>query len=93
MTLETPEPGERIGMVAEKYEILQKVGEGGMATVYLGRHRTLDREVAIKILHPHLSNNVKNRTRFEREARAIESLDCRNIPEIYDFSGAHPRTS
>jgi serine/threonine protein kinase len=81
-----------IGQVLEKYEVLEKVGEGGMATVYKGRHRTLDREVAIKILHPHLSDNdtddgIKNRTRFEREARAIESLDCLNIPEIYDFSG------
>jgi len=76
-----------IGQVLEKYEVLEKVGEGGMATVYRGRHRTLDREVAIKILHPHLSTNIKNRKRFEREARAIESLDCFNIPEIYDFSG------
>ena len=76
-----------IGQVLEKYEVLEKVGEGGMATVYRGRHRTLDREVAIKILHPHLSDNTKNRKRFEREARAIESLDCLNIPEIYDFSG------
>ena len=72
----------------EKYDVLEKVGEGGMATVYRGRHRTLDREVAIKILHPHLSNNVKNRTRFEREARAIEALDCVNIPQIFDFSGS-----
>ena len=77
-----------IGQVLEKYEVIEKVGEGGMATVYRGKHRTLGREVAIKILHPHLSNNDKNRTRFAREAQAIETLDCRNIPEIYDFSGA-----
>jgi len=81
-----------IGKVLEKYVVQEKVGEGGMATVYRGLHRTLDREVAIKILHPHLSDltkpsNRKNRTRFEREAKAIESLDCGNIPEIFDFSG------
>ncbi len=80
------------GQFLDKYEILDKVGEGGMATVYKGVHRPLKREVAIKILHSHLSDNTKdrgrkNRTRFEREARAIESLDCPNIPEIYDFSG------
>ncbi len=77
-----------IELELEKYDVLEKVGEGGMATVYRGRHRTLDREVAIKILHPHLSNNIKNRTRFEREARAIEALDCINIPQIFDFSGS-----
>ena len=81
-----------IGKVLEKYVVQEKVGEGGMATVYRGRHRTLGREVAIKILHPHLSDltkpaNRKNRTRFEREAKAIESLDCSNIPDIFDFSG------
>ena len=64
-----------IGNVLDKYEVLQKVGEGGMATVYKGRHVTLGREVAIKILHPHLSASEKNRLRFAREARAIEHLD------------------
>ena len=74
--------------VLDKYDKIAKVGEGGMATVYRGQHRTLGRTVAIKILHPHLSKNPKNRIRFEREARAIETLTCDNIPQIYDFSGA-----
>jgi serine/threonine-protein kinase len=76
-----------IGTVLEKYEILEKVGEGGMATVYRGRHTTLDRVVAIKVLHPHLSSSEKNRTRFEREAHAIESLRHPNILRIFDYSG------
>ncbi|TNE88257.1 MAG: serine/threonine protein kinase [Deltaproteobacteria bacterium] len=76
-----------IGTVLDKYEVLQKVGEGGMATVYLGRHSTLDRPVAIKVLHPHLSSSTRNRKRFAREARAIEHLRHDNILEIFDYSG------
>jgi tRNA A-37 threonylcarbamoyl transferase component Bud32 len=76
-----------IGTTLDKYEVLQKVGEGGMATVYRGRHTTLDRDVAIKVLHPHLSSSTRNRKRFAREARAIEHLRHSNILEIFDYSG------
>ena len=76
-----------IGTVLDKYEILQKVGEGGMATVYRGRHTTLGRDVAVKVLHPHLSSSQRNRLRFEREAKAIEHLDHPNIVQIFDYSG------
>ncbi len=76
-----------IGNVIDKYEILQKVGEGGMAVVYRGRHVTLGRDVAVKVLHPHLSSSSRNRKRFAREARAIEHLDHPNILRIFDYSG------
>ena len=76
-----------IGSVVEKYEVIQKIGEGGMATVYRGRHLTLGRDVAIKVLHPHLSASERNRQRFAREARAIEHLDHDNILKIFDYSG------
>ncbi|MEC7948503.1 MAG: protein kinase [Myxococcota bacterium] len=76
-----------IGSVLDKYEVLQKIGEGGMATVYRGRHSTLGRDVAIKVLHPHLSRSERNRRRFAREARAIENLDHDNILRIFDYSG------
>jgi eukaryotic-like serine/threonine-protein kinase len=76
-----------IGAVLEKYEVLEKVGEGGMATVYRGRHMTLDRTVAVKVMHPHLSSSEKNRSRFAREARAIETLRHPNILRIFDYSG------
>ena len=72
-----------IGNVVEKYEVIQKIGEGGMATVYRGRHTTLGREVAIKVLHPHLSSSERNRMRFAREARAIEHLEHDNILRSY----------
>lgn len=76
-----------IGNVVEKYEVIQKIGEGGMATVYRGRHLTLGRDVAIKVLHPHLSASERNRQRFAREARAIEHLEHDNILKIFDYSG------
>ena len=52
-----------------------------------GRHTSLGRDVAIKVLHPHLSRSGRNRQRFAREARAIEHLSHQNILEIYDYSG------
>ena len=58
-----------------------------MATVYRGRHSTLNREVAIKVLHPHLSSSPRNRMRFAREAKAVERLRHENILEIFDYSG------
>ncbi len=76
-----------IGSVLDKYEVLQKIGEGGMATVYRGRHLTLGRDVAIKVLHPHLGSSERNRSRFAREARAIEHLDHENVLRIFDYSG------
>lgn len=76
-----------IGSVLDKYRILEKIGEGGMASVYRGEHLTLGREVAVKVLHPHLSNQPRNRQRFAREARAIEHLRHDNILRIEDYSG------
>ncbi len=76
-----------IGSVVDKYEVLQKIGEGGMATVYRGRHTSLGRDVAIKVLHPHLSSSARNRERFAREARAIAHLDHDGVLKIFDYSG------
>ena len=83
--------GSLIGEVLDKYEIIEQVGEGGMATVYRGRHVTLGREVAIKVLHPHLSASERNRSRFAREARAIEHLEHDNVLRIFDYSGTETR--
>ena len=77
-----------IGSKLDKYEIVEKIGEGGMATVYEGVHQTLGRKVAIKVLHPHLSSAPKNRERFAREARTIERLEHNAILRIFDYSGA-----
>jgi len=75
---------ERIG----KYRIVGQLGEGGMSVVYRGRDDTLDRFVAIKLLHRHLARDPEARARLSREARACARLTHPHIPEIHDFSGA-----
>ena len=72
--------GTRLG----PYEILSPVGAGGMGEVYRARDTRLDRQVAIKILPKHLSNDPQLRQRFEREARAISRLAHGNICTLYD---------
>jgi serine/threonine-protein kinase len=75
-----------VGQVLDKYEILERVGQGGMAIVYRGIDRSLKRTVAVKILHKHLSDYQEARDRFEREAQAVAKLRHENILEIFDYS-------
>ncbi len=70
-----------------RYELLEQVGSGGMAVVYRGRDTALDREVAVKLLHPHLASAAESRARFAREARAVARLAHPSIVEIYDYAG------
>jgi len=69
-----------------KYEVRGELGHGGMAVVYRAHDPTLDREVAIKVLHPHLAQDPESRMRFEREAKAAARLRHPNIVEVYEFS-------
>jgi len=69
-----------------KYEIVEEVGHGGMATVYRARDRRLDRDVAVKIIHKHLRESPEVAARFEAEARAVAKLRHPNIVEVYDVS-------
>ncbi len=66
------------------YQIESPVGSGGMGEVYRARDTRLDRTVAIKILPQHLSDNAEAKLRFDREARAISSLNHPNICTLYD---------
>jgi serine/threonine-protein kinase len=70
-----------------RYELVEMVGSGGMAAVYRARDTALDREVAVKLLHPHLASAAESRARFAREARAVARLAHPSILEIYDYSG------
>jgi serine/threonine protein kinase len=74
-------------VIGDRYRILDRLGEGGMAVVYTARDEKLDRVVAIKVLHEHLAKNEDIRQRFEQEARAISSLDHPNIVKVFDYSG------
>ncbi|MBA3391128.1 MAG: serine/threonine protein kinase [Deltaproteobacteria bacterium] len=78
----------QVGQVLDKYELLERVGQGGMAVVYRGLDRSLKRVVAVKILHKHLSDYQEARDRFEREAQAVAKLRHENILEIFDYSGS-----
>lgn len=77
-----------IGRTLSKVEIHKLQGRGGMAEVYLGRHTTLDRPVAVKILHGHLSGDETLLARFRSEAQAVASLRHPNIIQVYDFDVA-----
>lgn len=82
-----------IGEHLDRYEVLEEVGQGGMSVVYRGYDRVLKREVAIKVLHPHLQSRAESRARFEREAVAVAKLSHNNILQIYDFSTQDARRS
>src|SRR5271165_2376947 len=69
-----------------KYEVLEELGHGGMATVYRAHDRRLGRDVAVKVIHPHLRDSREVVSRFNAEARAVAKLRHRNIVEVYDVS-------
>ncbi|MBI5265782.1 MAG: serine/threonine-protein kinase, partial [candidate division Zixibacteria bacterium] len=73
--------GQKLG----PYEILSPAGAGGMGEVYKAKDTRLDRVVAIKILPSHSADNPDLRQRFEREAKAISSLNHPNICTLYDI--------
>ncbi len=72
-----------IGKRLAHYELLEKVGAGGMGEVYRARDTRLGREVALKILPPELARDPDRRARFEREARAVAALRHPSIVTIH----------
>lgn len=71
-------------VLGNRYELLQKIGEGGMAEVYKAKCNLLNRFVAIKILKQEFSNDNEFVEKFKREATAVASLSDSNIVNIYD---------
>ncbi|MCB9446643.1 MAG: protein kinase, partial [Ardenticatenaceae bacterium] len=73
------------GKTIGKYEIVEKIGRGGMAEVYKGYQKNLDRYVAIKLMHSFLISEQDFLKRFQQEARAMAALNHPNIVGVYDF--------
>ena len=71
--------------LSSRYRLVKKLGQGGMATVYLARHVMIDRLNAVKILRKDLNLDPLYRERFLREARAVNRINHPNIVEITDF--------
>ncbi len=74
--------GENVG----PYRIIEQLGQGGMATVFKAYHASLDRYVAIKVLHQAFNEDSTFIGRFQREARVVAKLEHPNIVPIYDYS-------
>jgi len=74
-----------LGRQIGSYEVVSKLGEGGMGVVYLARHGTLGRLAAVKVLLPEFSNNREIVARFFNEARAATAIRHPGIIEVYDF--------
>lgn len=71
-------------VVADRYEILELLGAGGMGAVYRARHQVSQREVALKVLHPGSAQNPKAVARFKREASAAAKIDHEGVVEVLD---------
>ena len=81
---DTPLTDNRI-LLAGRYLLLDKIGEGGAAVVYRARDQRLDRIVAIKLLRPQFTTDEASRKRFLNEARTAAGLNHPNVVDIYDF--------
>lgn len=71
-------------LLAGRYRILEKLGEGGMGAVYKAHDERLDRDVAVKVLPPHSLHDADALARFQRESRALAKLSHPNIIQAYD---------
>src|SRR5688572_15085633 len=74
--------GENVG----PYRIIEQLGQGGMATVYKAYHASLDRYVALKVLHQAFNEDKTFIARFQREARVVAKLEHPHIVPVYDYS-------
>lgn len=81
-----------IGQTIGKVRVEKYLARGGMAEVYLGTHLTLDRPVAVKVMHSFVESEPELIARFQREAKAVAGLRHPNIVQVYDFDthDGHP---
>ncbi len=74
-----------VGQSLSRYQLTKLLGQGGMGAVFKARDVTLQRDVAIKIMHPHMANQPDFRERFLQEARTAARLDHPSIVQVFDF--------
>ncbi len=79
--------GDRLSQAVSvgRYELVRKLGEGGMGEVWEARHRQLARPVALKVITPKREDDTTQRRRFEREARATAALQSPHTVQLYDY--------
>ncbi|MCH9685573.1 MAG: serine/threonine protein kinase, partial [Deltaproteobacteria bacterium] len=79
-------PQDLVGTIlADRYQVQQVIGDGGMGSVFLAEHVTLRKKVALKVLHPELCRDQTHVDRFLQEARAASMINHENIVDIVDF--------
>lgn len=72
-------------LIDNKYQVISFVGSGGMSSVYKVKHMLLNKVLALKMIHPHLTSDKESLARFQREAEATSRLDHPNVVKVYEF--------
>jgi serine/threonine protein kinase len=70
--------------ITDRWEVFERIGEGGMGVVYKGRHKVMGKIVAVKILMPHLTARSVSLRRFQQEAQAVSALEHPNVIDVLD---------
>src|SRR5204863_9536134 len=79
-------------VLSGRYRLEAKLGSGGMSTVYLAKDETLDRPVAVKVMHREMAEQEDQLERFRQEARAVAKISHPNVASVIDAGedGGHP---
>lgn len=75
-------------LIGSRYEVMERIGGGGMADVFRAHDRTLDRYVAVKLMRPAFANDPEFVERFHREAEALGAIDHPNIVRVLDYGAS-----
>jgi serine/threonine-protein kinase len=77
-----------LGALLDKYRVVEKLGEGGMGVVFVGRHETLNHRVVVKVLRPEMSRDADMVQRFFNEAQAATAIRNPGIVQVFDYGKA-----